>query len=93
MSGGLEARALAIIDGKAAANIAQAAPWPPLEPLPALVAPEPAAFPFDALGPILGPAARAISDAVQAPDALAGGGVLAAAAVAAQAHEIGRAHV
>lgn len=86
MSGGLEARALAIIDGKAAANIAQAAPWPPLEPLPALVAPEPADFPFDALGPILGPAARAISDAVQAPDALAGGGVLAAAAVAAQAH-------
>ena len=86
MSSALEARALAIIDGKAAANIARAAPWHPLDPLPDLVAPSPAAFPFDALGPILGPAARAISDVVQAPDALAGGGVLAAAAVAAQAH-------
>lgn len=86
MTGGLEARALAMLDGKAAASIAQAAPWRPLDALPALVAPEPAAFPFEALGPILGPAALAISDAVQAPDALAGGGVLAAAAVAAQAH-------
>jgi len=63
-----------------------AAQWPALRPLPALMAPEPAAFPFDALGPILGPAASTIADAVQAPDALAGGGVLAAAAVAAQAH-------
>lgn len=86
MNSGLEARALAIIDTKAAASIANAAPWRPLDALPALVTPEAAAFPFDALGPILGPAARAISDSVQAPDALAGGGVLAAAGVAAQAH-------
>ena len=86
MSNDLQARTLAMIDSKAAAFIASAAPWPPLDPLPALVTPEPAAFPFDALGPILGPAARVIADCVQAPDALAGGGVLAAAAVAAQPH-------
>lgn len=82
----LEASALALIDSKAAEKIASAETWGPLDPLPALVAPDPAPFPFDALGPILGPAAREIADAVQAPDALAGGGVLAAASVVAQAH-------
>jgi putative DNA primase/helicase len=41
-------------------------------------------FPFDALGPILGSAAQAIAQDVQAPDSLAGGSVLAAAALAAQ---------
>ena len=46
----------------------------------------PARFPFDALGPVLGKAAKAIAEHVQAPDALAGGSVLAAAAVAVQAH-------
>lgn len=60
--------------------------WGPLEALPDPADPTPEPFPFDALGPVLGPAARAIADSVQAPDALAGGGVLAAAAVAAQAH-------
>jgi len=61
-------------------------PWPDLDPLPGLVEEMPAAFPFDALGAVLGGAAKAIADHVQAPDALAGGSVLAAAAVAAQAH-------
>ena len=83
----LEARALAIIDKGAAHRLrASDASWPELDPLPEFVEPTPEAFPFDALGPILGPAARVIADAVQAPDALAGGGVLAAAAVAAQPH-------
>ncbi|MBI5722061.1 MAG: DUF3987 domain-containing protein [Burkholderiales bacterium] len=58
--------------------------WPPARALPVLASAGPAAFPFDALGPIIGSAARGIADAVQAPDALAAGSVLAAAAVAAQ---------
>lgn len=41
-------------------------------------------FPFEALGPILGGAARASAHDVQAPDSLAGGSVLAAAALATQ---------
>lgn len=45
-------------------------------------APKP--FPFAALGNVLGHAAQAIADTVQAPDAMAGGSVLAAAALAAQ---------
>lgn len=45
-------------------------------------APKP--FPFAALGDVLGHAAQAIADTVQAPDAMAGGSVLAAAALAAQ---------
>jgi hypothetical protein len=60
--------------------------WPELDPLPEPQDEVPQAFPFDGLGPILGAAARAIADAVQAPDALAAGSVLGAAAVAAQAH-------
>lgn len=68
------------------AKLVPALDWGPLEALPDPVDPTPAPFPFDALGPVLGPAARAIADSVQAPDSLAGGGVLAAAAVAAQAH-------
>lgn len=43
-------------------------------------------FPLDALGPILGGAARAIVDKVQCPEALAAGSVLAAASLAAQTH-------
>lgn len=58
--------------------------WPTLDPLPELQDEAPAAFPFEGLGPILGAAARAVADAVQAPDSLAAGSVLAAAAVAAQ---------
>ena len=84
---GIEAQLLAQLDGKAAQVLRAAeATWPALDELPAVVDVDPAPFPFDALGPILGPAARVIADSVQAPDALAGGGVLAAAAVAAQPH-------
>jgi len=86
MSSRLEASALALIDRKAAERIDIAGSWGPLDALPPLMAPDPAPFPFEALGPILGPAAREIADAIQAPDALAGGGVLAAASVVAQAH-------
>lgn len=46
----------------------------------------PAAYPLDALGALLAPAARAIAEIVQVPDALAGNTVLATAALAAQAH-------
>lgn len=55
--------------------------WPPLVPL---VQAESlaGAFPFRALGPTLGEAAQAIAHDVQAPDALAGGSVLAAASLA-----------
>lgn len=43
-------------------------------------------FPIDALGPLLGDAARAIIDRVQCPDAIAANAVLAAASLAVQAH-------
>ena len=43
-------------------------------------------FPIDALGDVLGPAASAIHDRVQAPIALGGQSVLAAAALTVQAH-------
>ena len=58
--------------------------WPALDALKEATTPAPAAFPFDALGPILGSAARAIAEDVQAPDSLAGGSVLAAASLAVQ---------
>ena len=61
-------------------------PWPDLNPLPDAIDTEPQAFPFHGLGKLLGDAARSIADGVQAPDALAGGSVLASAALAAQAH-------
>jgi hypothetical protein len=60
------------------------AAWPELDLLPEVVEEAPQAFPFDALGPILGPAARAIAESVQAPDSLAAGSVLASAALCAQ---------
>ena len=58
--------------------------WPALDALREATAPTPDAFPFHALGPILGNAARAIAEDVQAPDSLAGGSVLAAASLAVQ---------
>lgn len=58
--------------------------WPALDALKDATTPAPAAFPFDALGPVLGNAARAIAEDVQAPDSLAGGSVLAAASLAVQ---------
>ena len=58
-----------------------------LEPEP-LRRPMPCAesYPLDALGPILAPAARSIERVVQAPDAVIGASLLAAASLAAQAH-------
>lgn len=60
--------------------------WPDLDPLPEVAERKPSAFPFDGLGPTMGAAARDIADAVQAPDAIAAGSVLAAASLAAQPH-------
>jgi hypothetical protein len=48
--------------------------------------PPPDPFPIDVLGPVLAPAARAIHDRVQAPIAICGQSVLAAATLAVQAH-------
>lgn len=48
--------------------------------------PPAAKFPIEALGDLLAPAARAIVDITQCPSALAGQSVLAAAALAVQAH-------
>ena len=59
----------------------------PMQPTP-LVRPLPPAapYPLEALGAVLGPAARAIAEIVQVPAALAANTVLASAALAAQAH-------
>jgi hypothetical protein len=61
------------------------ADWP--EPMP-LIRPmaAPAPFPVEALGPLLGNAASAISDIVQCPTAIAACSVLSVASLAAQAH-------
>lgn len=56
--------------------------WPELVPL-SNAETQASPFPFTALGPILGEAAHAVAKDVQAPDALAGGSVLAAASLAA----------
>lgn len=57
------------------------------EPIPLLPELEKAApYPLDALGDLLGDAAKAIIKCVQVPDAIAAQSVLAAAAMAAQAH-------
>jgi putative DNA primase/helicase len=55
--------------------------WPELQPLETENA-DAEGFPFDAMGEICGEAARAIAEEVQAPDAMAGGSVLAAASLA-----------
>lgn len=60
--------------------------WPGLHRLADADVIDPAAFPFSALGPILGPAAAAIHRDVQVPDAVAAGSVLAAASLAAMPH-------
>lgn len=54
----------------------------PLTPLLAASTP----YPVDALGPVLGPAAAAIANKIQLPASIAAQSVLAAAALAAQAH-------
>lgn len=67
--------------------IAEPIPFTPEEPLPLFPELPPAEpFPSDALGPILSPAAKAIARKVQVPEAIAAQSVLAAAALAAQAH-------
>ena len=48
--------------------------------------PPAAPYPIDALGPILGPAARRIREVVCAPDALCGQSILAATSLAVQPH-------
>lgn len=58
---------------------------PDPEPLHRAVPPS-APYPVDALGPILGGAARAIHDVVRSPLALCGSSVLAAGSLAVQAH-------
>ena len=58
--------------------------WPALEAIPDESTTAPDAFPFHALGQVMGNAARAIAQDVQAPDSLAGGSVLAAASLAVQ---------
>jgi hypothetical protein len=58
---------------------------PEPEPLRRLLPPADA-YPMDALGAILAPAARRIHDVVQAPPALCGQSILAAASLAAQSH-------
>lgn len=69
--------------GEQAAGSETAAP----EPLPLYRELPPAEpYPIDALGPILAPMARVLMEVVKAPDALCGQSVLAAAAVAVQAH-------
>ena len=60
--------------------------WPKLDPLPEVSTPKPKKFPLKALGPLAGLAALATARDVQAPDSLAAGSVLAAAALAAQPH-------
>ena len=47
-------------------------------------------YPVGALGPVLGPAALAISHKVQVPEAIAAQSVLAAASLVAQAHDHNR---
>ncbi|WP_312844138.1 DUF3987 domain-containing protein [Diaphorobacter nitroreducens] len=69
---------------EAVATAFEVSAWPALDVLEEEEAPTPHAFPFHALGPVLGAAARAIAEDVQAPDSLAGGSVLAAASLAAQ---------
>src|SRR5688572_33475243 len=58
--------------------------WEP-EPLRRPLVP-PSPYPLDALGPVLSAAAKRIHEVVQAPAALCGQSVLAAAALAAQQH-------
>lgn len=78
------AAATAAIDAAIGDQPAVGEAWPTLRPLPELADPEAAAFPVRALGAVLGPAVREIAAGVQAPEALAAGSVLAAAAVACQ---------
>src|SRR5262249_30794249 len=70
-----------VIPGSASQPLASTAP----EPLRRTVSP-PDPYPIDALSPILAGMARALMAVVQAPDAICGQSVLAAAALTVQAH-------
>jgi putative DNA primase/helicase len=74
----------ALLDADAGISDVITMSWPVLESIPEEVETSPSTFPFSALGPIMGSAARAIADDVQAPDSLAGGSILAAASLAVQ---------
>lgn len=58
--------------------------WPDLQPFDHDDERPAADYPMHALGPVLGPAAQAIAELVQAPDAMAAGSVLASASLATQ---------
>lgn len=64
-----------------AESISHCEPEPLHRPLP-----PPQAYPIDALGELLGKAAKGIQEAVQAPEALCGQAILTAASLAVQAH-------
>src|SRR5690348_13651206 len=71
-------------NGKAVSHesqLLQSQPVPLVRPVP-----PPQPYPLDSLGSIIGPAARAVMEYVQVPDALAAHAVLGFAALAAQAH-------
>jgi hypothetical protein len=70
----------AVVAEVAAVAVA-AEPTPLVRPMPVA-----ASYPVDALGPVLGSAARALAQIVQVPDALAANSILATAALAAQPH-------
>jgi len=71
----------------APASELDAAPQSYMQPVPLVRAmPPPAPFPIDALGSIIGPAARSVMEYVQVPDALAAHAALGCAALAAQSH-------
>lgn len=67
-----------------ARNALPADVWLPLDPIPQEQIIKPDRFPFDALGPVLGDASKAIATEIQAPDSLAAGSVLAASSLAVQ---------
>ena len=74
-----------IVESKAFLKKTDEALWP--EPLPLRrELPAPEQYPIDALGDVLGPAARKINEVVQSPMALCAQSLLAAAALAVQAH-------
>lgn len=70
---------------EALAGVSPDSPCRPPTPLVREVPPA-APYPLDALGEVLAPAARAIAEIVQVPDALAANSVLATAALACQVH-------
>lgn len=81
----IDARTDRLMDAAQSRAKANGAAWPEPE---GLLRPLPEAdqYPLGALGPILGPAAQAMSATIQAPDAIIGSSLLAAASVAVMPH-------